>query len=77
MIESQNVEIRKFMERGLEITPLEALEKFGCMRLASRIGELKESGVEIQDRWVERNGKRYKAYSMATDKASLSARVGL
>lgn len=26
---------------------------------------------------VERNGKRYKAYRMATDKASLSARVGL
>ena len=77
MIESQNVEIRKFMERGFEITPLEALEMFGCMRLASRIRELKDSGLPITDRWIERNGKRYKAYRMATDKASLSARVGL
>lgn len=77
MIESQNVEIRKHMERGFEITPLEALEKFGCMRLASRIYDIKQEGCEVLDRKVERNGKRYKAYRMATDKASLSARVGL
>lgn len=37
--------ILEYMEQGNSITPLEALGKFGCFRLASRISELRERGV--------------------------------
>lgn len=40
--------ILEYMEQGNSITPLEALGKFGCFRLASRISELRERGVNIE-----------------------------
>jgi hypothetical protein len=51
------------MQQGNEITPLEALMRFQCMRLASRIRDIKDMGIDIADRWVTRDdGKRFKAY---------------
>ena len=35
------------------ITQLEALRDLGVMRLASRIGEMRKSGVDIKDRWKD------------------------
>lgn len=34
-----------------EITQLEALQEIGCMRLASRINDLKRRGVSIEKEW--------------------------
>jgi hypothetical protein len=52
------------LRRG-PLTPLEALERFGCFRLAARVLELREQGHAI---WVERhtlpNGKRVARYRM-------------
>lgn len=51
---SQNDKILKYMEthkRG--ITPLTAMEKFGCMRLSGRIHDLRERGYEISSELVE------------------------
>lgn len=39
---SQNRKIRKYLESGKCITSLEALNLFGCMRLASRIWDLRD-----------------------------------
>lgn len=39
--------IANYLERGFSITSLEALQMFGCMRLASRICDLRERGYEI------------------------------
>lgn len=47
------------------ITPLDALRLCGTMKLASRVSELRRDGVPILDRWVEVNGKRFKAYRIA------------
>lgn len=45
------------------VTPLDALQKVGCMSLSQRAGSLKRDGVAVLDRWVELpNGKRVKAY---------------
>lgn len=39
--------IADWLKAGYSITSLEALEKFGCLRLASRICDLKERGLNI------------------------------
>jgi hypothetical protein len=61
--ESQAQKILQHMKSGQEITALEALARFQCMRLAARIAEIKEMGIDIRDRWITRDdGKRFKAY---------------
>ena len=44
---TQNEKILKYIETEGSITPLDALREFGCMRLASRISELKRAGYPI------------------------------
>ena len=53
------------------ITPLEALEKFGCFRLSARIFEIKEAGYDVVtniEEKVTKDGdvKRYGRYSLRT-----------
>lgn len=48
--ESQNVSIARYLEEGGSLTPLEALDLFGCFRLAARIGELRGQGMNIERR---------------------------
>jgi hypothetical protein len=51
------------MRSGYEITSLEALKLFNCMRLAARIADIKDMGIDIADRWITRDdGVRFKAY---------------
>ena len=35
------------LEAGKTITPIDALEKYGCYRLAARICELRQAGMNI------------------------------
>ena len=53
---TQEEKILDYMERYGSITPLEAMNKLGIMRLGARIYDLKESGVKIiTDRVSEKN----------------------
>lgn len=61
--ESQNQLIRKHLEAGNTITPLDALHRFNCLRLGARIHNLKKDGMVIHSRLVESNGKHYAEYS--------------
>lgn len=45
--QSQCAKIRAWLEAGLPITSLQALKMWGCMRLASRICDLRERGMDI------------------------------
>lgn len=47
MKETQCSKIIDYIEREGSITPLDALREFGCMRLASRITDLKRKGYII------------------------------
>lgn len=62
---SQNEQILAALRRG-PLTPLEALERFGCFRLAARCHDLRLQGHAIS---VERaelpNGKRVARYRLA------------
>jgi hypothetical protein len=62
-MESQNKQIKSYLEQGNTITAITALEKFKCFRLASRITDLKESGMQIGSQFIKlENGKRVKEY---------------
>jgi hypothetical protein len=50
------------------ITPMVALKRFGCFRLAARIKELRDDGNLINSAIVTRRGKRYAAYSLVEGK---------
>ena len=47
MSQTQNEQILDYLKSGKSITPLEALEKFGCFRLSARIFNLREDGYNI------------------------------
>ena len=60
---SQHELILKLLKRGWT-SPLDALLAAGSMKLATRVGELRQAGHVIVDRWAEANGKRFKQYRM-------------
>ena len=62
---SQKKAICNYLRNGGSITGLEAIEKFGCIKLSNRISELRSAGITIADRWVVLGcGKRVKQYFM-------------
>ncbi len=53
------------LKHGETLTAIEALQRFGCFRLAARIYDLKERGYRIGDRMVELGtGKKVKEYRL-------------
>ena len=61
---TQRDRILRHLQAGRSITPLEALDLYGCFALSQRIGELKRLGHPI-DAMVVRNGrKQYARYQM-------------
>ena len=62
-MESQNKRIIKYLQKGKKLTAIDALNKFGCFRLASRINDIKND-YEIKKEWIEKDGKRFVSYSL-------------
>lgn len=63
-MESQTIRIKEHLLSGKSITPIEALNQYGCFRLGARIFDLKEQGLNIKTEMVERNGKRFAEYRL-------------
>jgi len=62
---SQTKQILEYLKQGNSITALEALNVFQCMRLASRINDLKNSGYKIVSHMVEvKSGKKVASYTL-------------
>lgn len=67
--ESQNTQILTALINGKRITPLDALDWYGCFRLASRISELKKLGWNIKKETVLLiSGKRIARYYLDENK---------
>ena len=47
MMEAQSKQILEYMRSNGSITPMDALNLFGCMRLGARIYDLKAAGHKI------------------------------
>ena len=62
---TQNEAVLNHLMTGRSITPLEALGLYGVFRLAARVFELKDMGVNVQKvTKVDINGKQYAEYSV-------------
>lgn len=63
-MKTQNQMIREHLEAGHKITPLEALNMFGCFRLGARIADLKKQGMHIETEIVhdKSTGKHWASY---------------
>jgi hypothetical protein len=61
---SQREAIARYLKTGKSITPLEALQKFGCLRLGARIWELKRQGATIL-KYMARVGRGKEAKRVA------------
>ncbi|NBS71415.1 hypothetical protein EBT31_21260 [bacterium] len=59
---TQNDAIKQHLLAGKPITPLDALQNYGCFRLAARIDELRKAGLDIETLTEKRNGKQYASY---------------
>jgi len=62
---TQTQQIRQWLEQGNTLTPLDALEVFGCFRLAARINELRKDGLDIEMTKERKGSKSYARYRLA------------
>ena len=53
MTVTQTNEIKAYLKQGYRITPIDALQQFGCFRLAARIKEIRDEGMQVEKVMVE------------------------
>ena len=61
---SQQDQILKTLKRGIALTPIGALRRFGCLRLAARIQDLRARGHNITTECVKQKGKTFARYRL-------------
>ena len=61
---TQNQQIKSYLEKGKSITPIQALNKFVCFRLAARISDLRNDGLNIATKIVTKDGKTFASYRL-------------
>lgn len=61
---SQNKRILQYLLKGRSLTPLQALKKFGCLRLAARINDLRDLGYKIESEIVYSEKKHFSKYKI-------------
>ena len=62
---TQTQRILIYLKTGKSLTPLEALNKFGCFRLAARIADLRRDGHTIWTNYVQKDKKFFAAYKLS------------
>jgi hypothetical protein len=62
---SANQKLREWVMKGKPITPLQALNQFGILRLSARILEMRNDGYDIVTKMIERDGKKFAQYKLA------------
>ena len=63
-MKTQKQQIEAYLNKGKSLTPIDALSKFGCFRLAARIADLRNEGLNIATKIVTKKGKSYASYSI-------------
>jgi hypothetical protein len=64
MKKSATLKLEEWLLNGKTITALQALNKWGCMRLSARINELRNAGFPILTDNVKQNGKIFARYRL-------------
>ena len=61
--QTQEDKILQYLQSGKSITPIEALNLFGCFRLGARCYDLKKKGYDIKSTLVRgESGKHFSKY---------------
>ena len=63
-IRTQQFRIGRYLAGGGKLTPIEALDRFGCFRLGARIYDLKRAGWKIHRELIKVGSKRVAQYSL-------------
>ena len=61
---SQTSEILSILKSGRTLTPLQALNECGTLRLAARIKDIRNMGYEVLTTTIAANGKRFAGYKI-------------
>lgn len=61
---TQNDMIRAHLLSGKPITPIDALNEYGCFRLAARIADLRKEGLQIETQTEQAGGKAWAKYRL-------------
>jgi hypothetical protein len=70
---TQTDRILAHLQAHQSITPIEALELYGCFRLAARISDLREAGHQIETETVRGpNGKHWARYHLVTQPVQMA-----
>lgn len=75
---SQCGQILAYLKKGKTLTPAEALKRFGCLRLAARVRDLRDQGYRIRTEMIRvmaANGRmaRVARYAMMPAKSGRRA----
>ena len=65
---TQNARLLRHLRDGGTITVLEGINNLGISSIPRRILDLKERGFNIEGVWEKKNGKRFKRWSLITEK---------
>jgi hypothetical protein len=63
-MKTQKEQIKKYLLSRKTITPIQALNKFGCFRLAAVIYKLKNEGLKIVTEMEYNKNKQYAKYRL-------------
>lgn len=73
---SQQIAILNHLKRYGGITPLEALERYQCFRLAARINDLRGVGHRIETKIINKNDKKFAQYELRGEKREMVSTPG-
>ena len=62
---TQTQRILIYLQLGKQLTPIDALKKFGCFRLAARISDLRSQGHTIWTNYITKDNKTFAAYKLS------------
>jgi hypothetical protein len=63
-MKTQKEQIKKYLLSRKTITPIQALNKFGCFRLAAIIYKLKDEGLKITTEMKYQGKKQFARYRL-------------
>lgn len=68
---TQTTAILQYLKQGNSLTPLSALNLFGCFRLGARCWDLRKQGYNIQMTMVKNNGKHFASYKLIQEEKQM------
>lgn len=66
--DSQESLILSWLQDGYSLTPMQALNSWGCWALSQRVTRLRKRGYNIHTKMIKRGNKRFAQYFMDVER---------